>query len=118
MAARASASALSGFPFCVDVNPATWQRARPKRVAASSDMLLCMRTTIDLNDELLREAKRRAATEGVTLRELIERSLRTLLKTSAPRRSYRLVFKPVRGKPRPGVRLDDRDALFDLMDGR
>jgi len=81
-------------------------------------MLLCVRTTIELNDELLRAAKRRAADEGLTLKEIVERSLRAHLNLSGPRRGYRLKLKVVKGKLRPGVRLDDRDALFDLMEGR
>jgi hypothetical protein len=92
--------------------------AWPWREPVFIDMLLCMRTTVDLNDELFRAAKRRAADEGVTLREVIERSLRAHLKPAGPRRGYRLKLKTVRGKVQPGVRLDDRDALFDLMDGR
>jgi hypothetical protein len=31
---------------------------------------------------------------------------------------YRLQWRPERGRIQPGVRLDDRDALFDLMEGR
>lgn len=82
-------------------------------------MLLCMRTTLDLSDELLRAAKRRAADEGVSLKEIIERSLRGFLsgKAAAPRK-YALKLKTVRGRLMPGVDLDDRNALFDLMDGR
>lgn len=82
-------------------------------------MLLCMRTTLDLSDELLRAAKRRAADEGVSLKEIVERSLRGFLsgKTGAPKR-YALKLKTVRGRLMPGVDLNDRNALFDLMDGR
>jgi len=35
-----------------------------------------MRTTVDLNDDVLRRAKRRAADEGIPLREVIETALR------------------------------------------
>jgi hypothetical protein len=82
-------------------------------------MLCCMRTTIELNDELLRRAKTRAAAEGLTLREVVERALRAQLE---PRRGaarcYRLHWRTEHGRLLPGVRLDDRDALFDLLDGR
>ena len=82
-------------------------------------MLCCMRTTIELNDELLRRAKQRALAEGVTLREVVEGALRAQLE---PRRGapgcYKLRWHTERGRLQPGVKLDDRDALFDLMDGR
>lgn len=82
-------------------------------------MLLCMRTTIDMNDELFRLIKRRAADEGITMRELIERAVRMLLKKRKPEpKKYTLQWRTEHGKLQPGVCLDDRDALFDLMDGR
>lgn len=81
-------------------------------------MLLCMRTTLDLNDRLVERAKQHAAREGTTLTAVVERALRGLLAPRRPRRTYRLQWRPERGRLQPGVRLDDRDALFDLMDGR
>ena len=81
-------------------------------------MLLCMRTTIDLNDELLQEAKHRAAKERITLRHLIERALRAHLGRSRRQRRYALIWRTERGRLLPGVRLNDRDVLFDLMEGR
>jgi hypothetical protein len=78
-----------------------------------------MRTTIDLNAELLRLAKKRAADEGRPLRAIFEDALRALLQTR-PRAGdrYELRWRTQRGKVQPGVRLDDRDSLFDLMEGR
>ncbi len=81
-------------------------------------MLLCMRTTLDINDEILREAKRRASLEKTTLRAVVEAALRHFLGRPRRRSSYSLSWPTDRGRLRPGVRLDDRDALFDLMDGR
>ena len=78
-----------------------------------------MRTTVDLNDQLLREAKKRAASEGKPLRALIEEALRAMLQTSpegGP--EYRLEWRTERGRLQTGVRLDDRQSLFDLMEGR
>ncbi len=77
-----------------------------------------MRTTINLNDELRRSAKRRAASEGTSLRAVVERALRSYLEGGARKPDYRLRWRPERGRLRPGVRLDDRDTLFDLMEGR
>jgi len=81
-------------------------------------MLLCMRTTIDVNEELLRAAKRRAAQERRTLRDVLEAALRTYLGKPAVRRQYQLRWRPERGRLLPGVQLEDRDALWDRMEGR
>ncbi len=78
-----------------------------------------MRTTVDINDQLLRDAKRRAAQEGTTLRRLIEKAVRGYLRPrSSQRGDYKLRWRTECGRLQPGVRLDDRDALFDLMEGR
>jgi hypothetical protein len=77
-----------------------------------------MRTSIDLNDRLFREAKRRAVAQGTTLRQVIEDALRAYLAGPRPSGGYRLQWRTEHGKVLPGVRLDDRDALFDLMGGR
>jgi hypothetical protein len=81
-------------------------------------MLLCMRTTIEIADELYRQAKRRAADRGVTLREIVEAALRGFLSGGRRPAGYKLEWRTDRGRVLPGVDLDDRDALFDLMDGR
>lgn len=72
---------------------------------------------MDLSDELFRQAKQRAASEGIPFREVVEAALRSYLSRRAPRQDYRLRWTAERGRVRPGVQLDDRDALFDLMDG-
>jgi hypothetical protein len=82
-------------------------------------MLLCVkRTTLALDDDLFRDLKTRAAREGVPLGRLVNSLLRAAARP-APRRRKRLRLTVHRGgRLRPGVRLDDRNALFDLMDGR
>ena len=78
-----------------------------------------MRTTVDLADDLMRRAKKRAADDGVPLRAVVEAALRTYLGGSRPAgKRYRLVWRPEKGRLRPGVRLDSRAALLDLMDER
>jgi Arc/MetJ family transcription regulator len=77
-----------------------------------------MRTTIEISDELFRRAKKRAADEGITLREIVDGALRTYLSRRTKRAGYKLQWRAERGRMLPGVNLDDRDALFDLMDGR
>ncbi len=50
-----------------------------------------MKTTVEIPDELFRQAKEYAAKHGVPLRELIERGLETVLRGSAaPRKRFRL----------------------------
>lgn len=77
-----------------------------------------MRTTIEISNELFRQLKRKAADDGTAIREVIERALRVYLGSSPKRNHYRLNWRTEHGRIMPGVRLDDRDALFDLMDGR
>lgn len=88
------------------------------RLYALGNMLLCMRTTIDITDELLRRAKRRAVDDGIPLRAVIEAALRGYLQGGRLRAAYRLRWRTETGRLQPGVNLDDRDALFDLMGGR
>jgi len=77
-----------------------------------------MRTTMEISDELFRKAKRRAADEKIPLREVVEAALRRYLSGKTPGGRYRLRWSVERGTLQPGVNLDDRDTLFDLMDGR
>jgi len=81
-------------------------------------MLFCMRTTLDINDELLRQVKRRAADEGTSLRAVIEGALRAHIGRPRRGKTYRLRWRTEKGRMRPAVRIEDRDALFDLMDDR
>lgn len=85
-------------------------------------MLCCMRTTIRLDDELLRDAKVHATRTGRTLTALIEDALRAALGRSErmPDEAFSLpVFRPAGGRGlQPGVDLSDSSALVDLMEGR
>jgi hypothetical protein len=78
-----------------------------------------MRTTLDLDGGLLREAKRTAAERGTTLSRILEQALRGFL-LGAPRPRGRFRFHPVivRGRSNPAVNVADRRALYDRMDGR
>jgi len=81
-------------------------------------MLFCMRTTLNLDDALMRNLKRRAAETGRTLTSLVEEAIGSLLDgETEPTPDYRLRWVIVEGGARPGIDLSDRDALMDLMDG-
>jgi Arc/MetJ family transcription regulator len=76
-----------------------------------------MKTTIDLDDDLLRQAKQRAAAAGVPLRAYIEDALRArLLPRARGQRKFTLELPIVKGRTPPAVDIADRNALYDLME--
>jgi hypothetical protein len=76
-----------------------------------------MRTTVNLPDDLLQQAKLYAASRGATLTQVLEDSLRTQLsRQQDERRSERVPLPTAPGAPRPGIDLDDSAALLDVMD--
>jgi Bacterial antitoxin of type II TA system, VapB len=74
-----------------------------------------MKTTIEISDPLLREARKLAEREGLTLRALVERGLRRVVtetKTVAPFKLRRAAFK---GKGlQADAHVDSWDRLRDL----
>lgn len=81
-------------------------------------MLLHMkRTTLTIDDRLFRELKKKSAEEGRTLQAVTNDLLRQAL-AAGPRKPYCLRLRGWQAAELPGVDLLDRDALFDLMNGR
>lgn len=56
-----------------------------------------MKTTVELPDALLREAKAYAARQGVPMREVFERGLRAVLE-EAPKEPFKLKMIPTSGR--------------------
>jgi len=75
-----------------------------------------MRTSIDLNDRLLRDAKRRAADEGTTLKAVFERALRLYLGGAKPKEPYRFQWRTERGELLPGIDIDRRASWYEVLD--
>ena len=76
-----------------------------------------MRTTIDLPDDLLREAKQRAAREGRTLSEVVSDAVRGSFTRLDKTRGGPVKLTTFGGRGvQPGVDLDDSAALLDLME--
>jgi hypothetical protein len=76
-----------------------------------------MRTTIDLPEPLLHNAKRRAADRGVTLSALVEDALRNHLAARPPKSATAFKLHTVRGRlVRPNLDLDRSSALVTLDD--
>ena len=77
-----------------------------------------MRTTIRLDDQLLRDAKQLAARTGRTLTAVIEDALRRMLARPKEAKKPKQIRLPRAdlGELRPGVNLDNNAELLDLMD--
>jgi hypothetical protein len=76
-----------------------------------------MRTTIRINDDLLKQAKKRAADEGRALTSLVENGLRLILsKASASRRKrIELPVSKSTGGVLPGIDLKRSSDLEEVM---
>ncbi|MBK5299291.1 MAG: DUF2191 domain-containing protein [Vicinamibacteria bacterium] len=70
-----------------------------------------------IEPRVLRELKLRAADEGRTLQDVANELLKRGLHRVDPS-PFTLQLEGWSAEVRPGVDLTDRDALFDLMDGR
>ena len=57
-----------------------------------------MKTTVEISDALLDEAKKMAAREGTTVRTLIEQGLRHVVSAGKPRRAFRLRKASFKGR--------------------
>ena len=69
-----------------------------------------MKTTVEISDPLLREARKMAAREGVTLRTLIERGLHRVVADAKPSAPFKLRRASFKGK---GLRPDLQDASWE-----
>ena len=84
-------------------------------------MLVHMRTTVRLDEGLMRQVKAEAARRGQTVTELIEKGLQLVLASGRARTRRERVVVPVSratGGTHPGVDIDDSSALLDRLDGR
>lgn len=75
-----------------------------------------VKTTLNLDDRLMRAAKRLAAERGVTLTSVVEDALRTSLEERPRAKPARLRFPTVAGEKVPDLDLGDRDALYERME--
>lgn len=76
-----------------------------------------MKTTIELDDALLAEVRRRAAAEKKTMKAFLEEAILARLRPQPRSRSrYRADLPVVAGSRPPAVDVADRRALYDLLD--
>jgi hypothetical protein len=71
-----------------------------------------MKTTVEISDQLAEEAKRLAARENTTLRELIEAGLRLILRQRLRGTPFKLRDASFRGR---GLQPEFRDAGWDRI---
>jgi hypothetical protein len=75
------------------------------------------RTTLTIDDQVFRALKKKASKEGRTLQAVTNDLLRRSL-AATPKKPYEFRLQGWKAIEQPGVDLLDRDALFDLTDGR
>ncbi|MDZ4806074.1 MAG: hypothetical protein SGI90_14540 [Candidatus Eisenbacteria bacterium] len=74
-----------------------------------------MRTTVEINDELFRLAKKHALEKGIPLREVIESALRAYLGARPRTAPYRFEWHTEGGGVRPGIDLSDWSTVRRAM---
>jgi hypothetical protein len=75
-----------------------------------------MRTTISLDEALLKQARRVALDRGISLNELVVMALRVELNRTKPDHKMRIELPTFKGRGlRPGVDLDHSAALEEIM---
>lgn len=77
-----------------------------------------MKTTIDIPDPLLDEARKLASRDGTTLKALVETGLRRVIEERRPSKPFKLRRASVGGKGlQPGVREGDWERIRALAYG-
>ncbi len=65
---------------------------------------MCMKTTVEISDALLKEARKVAAREGTTVRAMVEQGLRQVLEQRRAAKAFRLRKATFKGNGlQPGV---------------
>ena len=79
---------------------------------------MLMRTTLTLDDDVLKAVRRRARERDRPLKDIINEALRQGLAMGEAHVTpgYEFRLKTVQGRLLPGVDLTDRDKLFELME--
>ena len=72
-----------------------------------------MRTTIDIPDELLKDAKRKALEEDTTLRQLVIEGLK--LRSRVAKSREKIEFPIIRSK-NPGTLTLTNEQIYDILD--
>jgi hypothetical protein len=83
----------------------------------NGNLYSCMKTTVELPDDLVIEVKKAAAERRTTIRDLVERGLRRELASGAPHAAVnrQIHWITVDGGLPPGLDVGDREAMYRLI---
>ena len=82
------------------------------------DMVFHMKTTLNIDDTVMGRLRREAARQGKTMSELVEAALRLLFQSGSRKSKPKLRPLPTFRGGKPLVDIADRNALYDVMEGR
>ncbi|CAN5607301.1 hypothetical protein BH20VER3_BH20VER3_19990 [soil metagenome] len=77
-----------------------------------------LKTTLNIDDTVMARLRREAARQNRTMSELVEAALRLLFHSGQRPRKKKLPPLPTFHGGKPLVDIADRDALYDVMEGR
>jgi hypothetical protein len=77
-------------------------------------MVFHMKTTFNIDDQVMARLREESARQGKTITELVESALRLLLRQQKPKKTLPDLPSFEGGLPR--VNIANREALYDLMD--
>ena len=82
-------------------------------------MVFHMKTTLNINDKVMRKLKAEAARRGTTMSELVEAGLRRILEDSADEGEGRPGITRLPSWASGGARVDvaNREQLHEMMEG-
>lgn len=81
-------------------------------------MVFHLKTTLNIDDTVMARLRREAARQNRTMSELVEAALRLLFHSGQQQRKKKLAPLPTFHGGKPLVDIADRDALYDVMEGR
>ena len=79
-------------------------------------MVFHMKTTLNIDDKIMKRLKEESARQGRTMSELLETALRAMFQSRKSRKD--LPSLPVFEGGTPRVNIANREALEDFMEGR
>jgi hypothetical protein len=74
------------------------------------------RTTITIDQDLLSKVKALGKEKGLSVSRTISELVRIALLQKQNPQKHRFMWKTYKGQLRPGINIDDRDQLYNLME--